>query len=153
MSYQTIHEVPGHPAFGFRVTVCTNTETVCDGVDLDGLDADEVCSEATDAAGEVCAKLLGDLPDYSSYFADWHGGRFAGHNSGRVGYGGVVIDLLHRASFVAGDGIDDWDDWRWDVTFDEAPGAVRDIAEKLADDMVQAIAATIERCSTNNEGN
>lgn len=101
----TISELPNHPALGVHITICTNSETVCDGRDLDNWH-----EEATRAA--TCAAAATLLVDYEvdSFFANWHGGKFC--RSG-VRCGHVVADLYRREITRDEEGDEEIGGWKW----------------------------------------
>jgi len=137
----TIIEV--EPLYALVITLCSNAETVEDGRDLAPSDAGEVTRQAVSAA---CVALEKIIPaaywcDQSSNFSDWHGGRFAGRN---LGCGWCHIYAMTRDELEVEEGDEpEFSDWRWTAD-NNVPGAVKAIAEKMAEAANAAMHAELE---------
>lgn len=139
MSTRTIIEVS--KTHGLIITLCSNSETICDGREV-GAWEKETTQAAISDARVAMEKILSAAwgCDECSYFREWHGGRYYGRS---LGWGNCYISAVEREITVEDDEEVEGE-WEW-VADAEVPAEVKTIAERLADAANAAIEARLEK--------
>lgn len=129
--------LPINDHLALRVTTCANSETVCDGRDLEPWQ-DEATTAAVGAADRALRGLFGGVSESDSFFQNWHGGK---HCRADIKSSFVVADVFSREYDEEGE---EWSDWKWCGTDSLSAEQIADIESKIeqaADAMTEELVA------------
>ena len=131
--------------YGAEIAICSNPETVCDGLDV-GCWQVEATAAAVEAADKVIFDAYGAFPQHESDFAVWHGGKWY---SPDLHYGGrVAANLFRRVIETDDEGEEVGVDWeRRSLRTDSELHPIRAALESVlqaADDAMDRVLAEWE---------
>lgn len=98
--------------FGVVVTVCTNDETVCFGLNLDDCDEDSGAIISR-AAWETMERELDGRVSVDSWFPNWNGGRYDRGNRAGLVHASFRHRTIDTCADEDGEEYFSYGDWEW----------------------------------------